>query len=733
MKIPPRTRHVDVDGKPRYTNKLAGEASPYLRQHAHNPVEWWPWGPDAFAEAQRRDVPVFLSVGYATCHWCHVMEEESFEDEDIAAVMNANYVCIKMDREERPDVDALYMSAVQALTGHGGWPMSVWLTPDDKKPFYAGTYYPARDGDRGEQVGFRTVLLRLAQAWVGERTKIRESADAVYGELEAILRPAAPKDAPGLVAVDQLVSVCANRFDQQWGGLSPAPKFPSQTPLSVLLGHGARTGRREGPDMALHTLRRMVSGGIFDQIGGGFHRYSVDEKWLVPHFEKMLYDNALLVPSLLDAFQHTGDEDFAVAARQTLGWMDREMSDAVSGAFYAAQDADSPTPEGPREEGYFYTWTFDELREELAWHGVDDREQLLLCELWGARPAGNFEGRNIPWLKDSVGAVAKRHGLKKAVLEALVDRVRPLLYEARRERPAPFLDDKIIAAWNGLAISAFARAAFVFDDAGSLARAIRAWDGVKARLGRPDGRVWRTRSDDAVESGGPGVAGILDDHAFLCRAALDLFEASGEARFLDEALVLDDALREHFEDRDNGGFFVSANDAEALLNREKPDRDGAEPSGNSVHAENLMRLALLTDETARRDRGDRTIRAFGQILHRHPQALSEMWRAVALDEAGLEVAVVLPAISSLDLDDDGQQLMGVLRRRFIPHRVVVMAHEDSPLSQRLPLLKGRPAIDGKVTVYVCAGGACRLPVTSSRGLMEALDQELALGRRGASA
>ncbi len=711
--IAPRTRHKNADGSPRYTNKLVGQTSPYLLQHLHNPVQWWPWGNEAFAEARRRDVPVFLSVGYATCHWCHVMEQESFEDEDIAALMNERYVCIKLDREERPDVDAVYMQALQALTGRGGWPMSVWLTPAARQPFYAGTYFPPYDGQRGARMGFHTVLSRLADTWRDGRDQILTSAKGLTEELVAGLAAAAPGDAPGLAVVDALVAVIANTFDKRFGGQRGTPKFPSSTPLRALFRHSARTGNSAGKDMAVLTLKKMIEGGIFDQLGGGFHRYSVDDRWLVPHFEKMLYDNALLVPALLDAFQVTSDDAFATAARRTLGFM-HDVLGSDDGAFFAATDADSVTPIGAREEGFFFTWTPAELKTELSVGDFTDDDIAVVATAFDIG-AGNFEdlGRSIPWHKEPVTSVAKRFGRSVDDVLALLARARVLLLRGRSERPLPLTDTKVIAAHNGMAISAFVRAGFVLDDDALTARGVRAFDAVLLRLRNNDGRLLRTS----------GNAGLLDDHAFMCRAALDLFESTGALRFVDTAIELDRVLQARFEDVDGGGFYVSADDGEVLLAREKPDRDGAEPSGNSVHADNLVRMALITDDDDYRRRADKTMKAFGRLLSTAPQALAEMTAAIELDEAGREIVVVVPAV----VDDEGRQLLQVLRRRYIPSRVIVWSlRGDEAVAQRLPIARDRPAVrEGdaeKVTVYVCEGGACQLPVTTSRALLQVLSR-----------
>jgi hypothetical protein len=717
----PRTRHVDDAGTPRYTNQLVGQTSPYLLQHVHNPVDWRPWGDEAFAEARRRDVPVFLSVGYATCHWCHVMEEESFEDEDVAQTLNALYVAVKVDREERPDVDATYMAAVQALTGRGGWPMSVWLTPDTREPFFAGTYFPARDGDRGTRTGFQTLLVRLAEAWRGKRDEVVASATQIAAELQTFARAPRPAAVPGADAVlDDVARFVAGRFDDRFGGLRGAPKFPSTTPVRLLLRHAVRNAGPHGQrsrQMALTTLDRMVDGGLFDHLGGGFHRYSVDDRWHVPHFEKMLYDNALLVPALVEAWQLTAAPRYERAARATLEFMATTLSALDDGgrptAFLSATDADSATPAGPREEGYFFTWTPSELADEL---GEDDA--AVVATVFAVTADGNFEhGRSVLWRKEPLVEVARRLGRSAEDVEAVVARARPLLLRARRERPAPLVDDKVLASWNGLAISAFARAAFAFDDDALADRARTALDFVLTRLRRDDDggdglRLWRS-----FRAGQAKNDGVLDDQAFLCRACLDVFELDGDRRFLQAAQALARTIARHFADPEHGGFFATADDAEVLLSREKPDRDGAEPSGNAVHAENLVRLALVLDDGQYRQQAEGTFRAFGQILQAHPHALAELALALDLDEHARELVIVRPPAGP---DADGRQLLAVLRRRFVPARVVVWRADDDADEVLPPVARGRRAAAGRVTVYVCEQGTCRLPSTTSRELLAAL-------------
>ena len=701
---------------PKHTNRLAQETSPYLLQHAQNPVDWYPWGEEAFAEARRRDVPIFLSVGYSTCHWCHVMESESFEDAEIAAVLNRSFVPVKVDREERPDVDGVYMTAVQAMSGSGGWPMSVFMTADGA-PFFAGTYFPPRDGVRGARVGFLTLLLRIADTWQGERARVEQSAADIRAELLEVLRPPAPADLPPLATVDRAVQAVAARYDEIHGGLSGAPKFPSSLPARLLLRHHRRTHNARSLQMATTTLLRMAAGGMYDHVAGGFHRYSVDERWLVPHFEKMLYDNALLVMAYVDAWRATGNDAFSAVAQDVLSWLTREMSSS-DGGFFSATDADSVGPSGHAEEGYYFTWTQDELRGEL---GEDDAR--VAQAIYGVTARGNFEGRCILTRTHDRdrdpdrAALARDLSLSASDLESALKRIRAQLLIARSERPRPLRDDKVIAAWNGLAISAYARAGFAFADAALLERATTAAASLLRNLQRADGRLQRTHKDGVARH-----AGTLEDHAFVCQGLLDLFEASGEVRWLKEAMRLDDVIERHFADRDRGGYFLTPDDGEVLLAREKPDRDGAEPSGNSVHALSLVRLCLLTGDDNYRVRAERTVQAFAQILEKHPLALCEMLLALellhGLRGAGVppvEVVVVHPAG---DIDSD---VLGQVRRAFFDG-VVVHGPEArlQGMAKRVALVQGRTLHAGHPTVYVCEGGVCQLPEITAAGVRRAL-------------
>jgi len=694
----PRTRHLAEDGSPLFTNRLFLETSPYLRQHAHNPVDWYPWGEEAFETARRLGRPILLSVGYSTCHWCHVMEEESFEDLEVARLVNEGYVAIKVDREERPDVDAIYMSAVQLLTGRGGWPMTVWLTPD-REPFFGGTYFPPRDGDRGARVGFLTLLRDLRAAYDEQPEKVAATAARLSDAVRDNLAPRPGHGGtPGAEVLTRAVAQCEARFDDEHGGLQPAPKFPSSLPVRYLLRYHRRTGNQGALRMATRTLEKMAAGGMYDQVAGGFHRYSTDARWLVPHFEKMLYDNALLVTAYLEAFQATGREDFAEVARDVLRYLERDMA-SPEGAFYSATDADSLSPEGEREEGWFFTWTPDELEAVL---GADVAG--LVGAYWGVVPGGNFEGRSILHVPHPSAEVARERGVSEGELRERLAASRERLYAARAKRPAPIRDEKVLTAWNGLAVSAFARAALALGEPRYARVASRTAAFLLSHL-RRDGRLMRSYKDGAARH-----AGYLDDYAFLTAGLLDLVEVTAEPRWLDEALSLDAVLSEHFEDREAGGFFMTADDHEELLAREKPAHDGAEPSGNSVHALNLMRLHELTGDDGYRRRAVATLGAFRGRLEGAPLSLSEMLLALEFHlDAAKQIVIVAPGSW-----ENAEPLLAVLRSRFVPNRVLAAVGEGEELQalqQRIPSLEGKRALGGRTTAYVCRAWVCDRPTS----------------------
>jgi uncharacterized protein YyaL (SSP411 family) len=698
----PRTHHLAPDGRPHYTNRLILESSPYLLQHAHNPVDWRPWGDEAFAEARRLGRPVFLSIGYSTCHWCHVMEGESFEDEEIAAFLNAHYIAIKVDREERPDVDAVYMAAVQALTGSGGWPMSVFLTPD-REPFFGGTYFPPRDGDRGARIGFASLLRQLIRTYNEDADRVRRATaslvEAVKEQMEgakAKATAAAGRPAVTVAPIENAVGAYARIFDSVHGGMRRAPKFPSNLPIRLFLRLHVHTGDPDILHMATLTLEKMAAGGMYDQIGGGFHRYSTDAEWLVPHFEKMLYDNALLTLAYAEAYQVTHRPDFARVVRETLDYLMREMT-APAGGFYSATDADS---EG--EEGKFFVWSLAEIERLL---GAD---AARFARHYDITAAGNFEGHNIPHvLRPDEGEHAALAG------------ARQILYDVRARRPPPLLDDKILAAWNGLAISAMAVGGRVLQQPAYVAAARRAADFVLTEMKRGDRiqRSWRAGAGDGTRAN----PGFLEDQAFVVQGLLDLWEATFEERWLRAALEIASGQERHFADQAGGGWYMTAADGEALIAREKPQYDGAEPSGTSVAWMNALRLATLTDDPRWRIIAERAHASVAALLANNPLALSE--GLLALDwmtSTPLEIVVTWPAGAAAEA---ARELLAELAGTFVPHRVLAGAPAGGGPQDLVPLLAERTAVGGQPTAYVCRQGVCQLPVTTAPALRDRLAAE----------
>lgn len=681
----------------RRANALAEQTSPYLLQHAHNPVDWQPWGPAALEQARAQDKPIFLSIGYSACHWCHVMERESFEDDAIAAQLNSDFVCIKVDREERPDLDEIYMKAVQAMTGQGGWPMSVWLTPE-LEPFYGGTYFPP--SRRYGRPGFSEILTSLSRAWSKDRAGLiaagkrmsdhlrKESAAATRGEL-----------LPGVL--DASAAMLEERFDGVWGGFGGAPKFPHALDLRILLRHHLRTHDPRWLQMVELTLDRMAEGGIHDQLGGGFHRYSTDERWLIPHFEKMLYDNALLVPAYLEAYCASGDAHHAAVARGACDWALREMRTA-EGAFASAQDADS---EG--EEGRFFAWTPQEVIAVLG-----ERLGGRVCEWFDVRAEGNFEhGRSALWRHEPGQAIAARLGVPLDALEREMQSAKQRLFEARSLRERPMTDDKVLVAWNGLMISALCHAAQVLDEAKYHAAARDAAECILNSMQRPDGSLFATS-----RGGRAHLNAYLDDYAFFAQGLIDLYETDFEPRWLDHAARLMRLAIERFEDPDQGGFFTTASDHETLIARLKSPHDGALPSGNGVMALALLRLAELTGESSFAEAAQRTILSVGQLVNRFPAAFSQMLLAVDFLQAGPREIVI-----SGELEDPSTRaLLKCVRRRFLPQRVVALATRGSD-EARVPLLKGRLPTGGGARAFVCRHYACAAPVSEPAALDRALD------------
>jgi uncharacterized protein YyaL (SSP411 family) len=657
-------------------NRLARETSPYLLQHRENPVDWNPWGEEALARARDEDRPLLVSIGYSACHWCHVMERESFEDPEIAQLMNESFVCIKVDREERPDVDAIYMEACQAMTGSGGWPLNVFATPE-QVPFYAGTYFPPEQ--RHGMPSWPMVLEGVATAWRDRREEIRASGERIAGRLAggALLEPSEDELDPAML--DTAVEGLASAYDLRHGGFGGAPKFPPASAIELLL-------RRGETHMSAGTLRAMASGGMYDQVGGGFSRYSVDERWLVPHFEKMLYDNALLARAYLHGWQVTGEPLFEQVCRETLDWALRELRGS-EGGFMSALDADS---EG--EEGRFYVWTLDELREVLG----EDAEAAIAW--FGASERGNFEGANI---------LTRGDGQPPAKLAE----IRCRLYGVRAKRVWPGLDDKRLCAWNALMISALADAGAVLRAPAYVEAARECADFVLSSMRDPAGRLLRT-----WKGGEARLNAYLEDHAYLLEALLSLYEATFEPRWFVAARGLADTMIDRFADRERGGFFETSSDHEQLLARRKDLEDNPIPAGNSSAASGLLRLAALTGEYEYERHAEAVFRLLGSLAPQHPQAFAHLLQAIDFRVARVrEVALV---------GEDLEPLDRAVRARFRPHLVLAgsLGGDEESVDGGAPqLLLGRTPVDGHAAAYVCEGFACRRPVTDPEELAALLD------------
>jgi uncharacterized protein YyaL (SSP411 family) len=666
-------------------NRLAEETSPYLLQHKDNPVDWQPWDPDALGKAASEDKPILLSIGYSACHWCHVMERESFEDEETAKLINESFVPIKVDREERPDVDDIYMEAVQGMTGQGGWPLTVFLDPEGV-PFYGGTYFPPEP--RQGMPSFKQVLEATSGAYRTQREELREASARIRESLSAVGRVEQSTEPLDESVLAQATSALLANLDRTHGGFGGAPKFPPASALEFLLDRGQNEPVRL-------TLDKMMHGGIYDQLGGGFARYSVDATWLVPHFEKMLYDNALLARAYLHGWQVMGEERWRWVCEETLDWALREMR-GPEGGFYSALDADS---EG--EEGRFYVWDEEELRTVLSEAGLSTDAIERVLGYWGVSPAGNFEGRNI--LHVPLGASAHR--------PAELGDARTALYAWRDRRVRPGLDDKRICSWNALMIAALADAGAALgrqeyiDAASACARFV--WESMRDSEGRLR-RSWK--------EGDARLNAYLEDHAFLVEALLRVYEATLEVRWFDAARETADMMIEHFADDERGGFFTTSDDHEQLIARRKDVGDHPIPSGNSSAAYGLLRLAALTGERDYEERAVGTMRLFAPAAARHPDAFGHLLQAIDFHLSAVrEVALVAPANggSSAPLDD----LARVVRSAHRPHIVLAGGPEGS---ERPELLRERPAVEGKPAAYVCEHFACKAPVTEPQELEAAL-------------
>ena len=691
-------------------NRLISETSPYLLQHAHNPVDWYAWGDEALARAKAEDKPIFLSIGYSACHWCHVMAHESFEDPETAAIMNEHFINIKVDREERPELDAIYMEAVVAMTGGGGWPMSVFLTPDGT-PFYGGTYFPP--ADRYGMPSFKQVLTSIAESYRNQRDRIERGGEQLKARIGQSVQLRAAPGTLSAATLDAAYQGLASRFDATHGGLSGAPKFPQPMNLEFLLRYHQRTGEGQALDMVDLTLTKMATGGIYDQLGGGFHRYSTDARWLVPHFEKMLYDNALLARVYLHAWQASGRPLYRRVVEETLDYVLREMTHRApdgaesapcetSGGFYSAQDADS---EG--EEGKFFLWTPDEVKDILG-----EEEGELFSRYYDVTPRGNFEGRNILNVKMDRGTAAAAAGVDEDRLRRIVEEGRRQLFHAREQRIKPGRDEKVLTGWNGLMLAALAEAAQVLGREDYRQAAECNAQFVTKQL-RRNGRLLRSwKADPAAGAGQAKFNGYLEDYAFYADGLLALYAATFDWRWFAEARALADAMLTYFADP-NGGFFDTSRDHEELITRPKSLQDNAIPSGNALAADVLLRLAAYTADDAYRRPAEEMLAAMAPIMQQYPGGFGHWLSALAFHLAPPREV----ALSGDPAAAGTRAMLGVLFGAYRPHQVVALAAPaDVDAPSAIPLLANRPQQDGRPTAYVCQGFACQAPVTDATSL-----------------
>src|ERR1700720_1981293 len=707
---------------PSHTNRLAQEKSPYLLQHAHNPVDWYPWGEEAFAKARRENKPIFLSIGYSTCHWCHVMAHESFESEEVAAIMNGEFVNIKVDREERPDVDRVYMTFVQATTGSGGWPMSVWLTPN-LQPFVGGTYFPPQD--RYGQPGFKKVLERIAAAWKQDHEKIVDQSSKIISALrESQTAQPAAADKIDIKILESAYEQFSRSYDTQEGGFSNAPKFPRPVTLNFLsrfYGQSpSSTSGKRALEMNIFTLRKMAAGGMHDHLGGGFHRYSVDRYWHVPHFEKMLYDQAQLASAYVDAFQITRDPQYADVARDILDYVARDMI-SKDGGFFSAEDADSLFEHGKPEhgEGAFYVWTEKQIDTALG----DDSSVFKFH--YGVQPHGNapegsdpqdeFRGKNILIERHTIAETAKHFKKSEDEVRQSLAQSRKTLLSIRAKRPRPHLDDKIITAWNGLMISAYARGAQVLNEPRYLESAVRAAKFVRSQL-------WNEKNKTLYRAyrGGRGtVEGFADDYAFVIQGMVDLYEASFDVEWLKFAIELQEAQDRLFFDEKNGGYFSTSGRDKSVVLRMKDDNDRAEPAVSSVAALNLLRLPQFRDEKQLEERGKKTIRAFSATISRFPSAMPQM--LVALDFSLSKPRQIV--IAGKPDAPETKALLAEVHRHFLPNKILLLADGadgQKYLGEKNEALRSMSILNGKPAAYVCENFTCKTPVTDPDDLRKLL-------------
>jgi uncharacterized protein YyaL (SSP411 family) len=680
----------------KHTNNLINETSPYLLQHAHNPVEWYPWGEAALNKAREENKPILLSIGYSACHWCHVMEHESFEDEEIAKIMNDNFVNIKVDREERPDLDQIYMSAVQMMTGHGGWPMTMFLTPHGV-PFYGGTYFPPQD--RYNMPGFPRILLSVAEAYRSQPDQVASTATAMLGELRRVGLAEASHEILAPEILDGAFRRISSGYDRANGGFGGAPKFPPAMNLEFFLNTWHRTGSSEALEMAEHTARKMSEGGMYDQLGGGFHRYSVDAKWLVPHFEKMLYDNALLSRLYLHLYQVNKNPDARRVAEETLDYVVREMT-GPHGGFYSSQDADS---EGV--EGKFFVWSRAEILKVLG-----ESDGSLFCDFFNLTERGNFEGDNILNITSSLDDVATRNRVSVAQLQAVIASGRQKLFELRERRIKPGRDEKVLTAWNGLMLASFAEAAAILERSDYLSVAEANARFLLDHL-QKDGLLLRTYKDGEAK-----LNAYLEDYACLVHGLISLYEATGTLMWIEAAVSLADKMIDQFWDENDGAFFFTGESHEQLIVRSKEFMDNATPSGNSIATLSLLRLGLLTGNDDYRRRATAVLRLMADQIRRYPSAFGFALGALDFSlDSPLEVVIVGSAAPLLD------DLLRALRQTYLPNRVIALCNRDHERAAALiPLFIGRNTLATQPTAFVCQANTCRKPAHSPDELLNQL-------------
>ncbi len=706
-RLPPPTASVisqlPSDGGEEF-NRLVFESSPYLLQHARNPIDWYPWGEEAFAKAKRENKPVFLSIGYTTCHWCHVMEHESFEDEEVARLMNRDYICVKVDREERPDVDNIYMSVTQMMTGQGGWPMTVIMSPE-KIPFFSGTYFP--------KSSMTQLIPHFANIWTDEREKVNEIGRAIMDNLQKMQSNQSGGDL-NASHLDACYQALLRDYDPLNGGFGTKPKFPTAHNLSFLLRYYKRTGESQALKIVEHTLQKIHQGGVYDQVGLGIHRYSVDETWLVPHFEKMLYDQALFAQAAIECFQVTKSPYFARVAEEVLTYVLRDMTSA-QGGFFSAEDADS---EG--EEGKFYVWTESEINAILG-----EEDASLFHDIYRFEKEGNFleevthqkTGTNIPHLQKSLDEHARNKNIESAKFRDAINGLKSKIFQVREKRIHPQKDDKILTDWNGLMISALAKAGQALDKDKYLQAAQKAADFCLSKLRLPNGRLlkrWRL--------GEAGLPAHLEDYAFFSQGLIDLYEASFDTQYLRAAIELVDLSLVHFEDQEKGGFFLTADDGEKLLIRAKEIYDGAIPSGNSVMALILLRLHKMTGKEKYQIAAEKLFSAFSGFLENSPQGAEVLLQALdfALAPAKEIVVVGKPETKSTD------RLLREINQRFLPAKVLLfrsVTDQNEEILKFAPFLKNHKLVDNQAAVYVCENQTCQQPVTDPKKLGDILGKQ----------